>query len=490
VDGQGFNTFGSYVPNASGNQVTFEPLAGGLALGTDYAVSLTGGIVNGAGVPLLPFNSTFSTADGTFGAGGQLRYGNQTGNFALGANYFGSLIAVVDIYLGGVDFGLLVGVYDAGTSLTAPTFFLQDTPGQEVNYPSAALAPDGTAFVAWTTQPTDAGVQLPYYTALVSPYQPTFHSWGPILVLADGGPVPQTPQAVAFNADNGTDGLVAWLGSNGTKQLVQGIYHGSGGWGNAGTIQTDTSASASNLGASADFQGNVLVTWQSLPETGPSEIIGAYLGIDGTLPPPVAVSDPDVLSVNPWSALGITGLGAVTWAVLSAESDGGTASHVFASTFDPQHNPSFSTPVQLDQSVFFADFPQVGVSANGNAVAVWQEPGQIMAAVYTKASGTWSSPQVLDSDPVRLLNGPAVVVDPGGNAVANWVKVTPDAGYQLFGGRYTADGGWHGQQQLTTGVDPVPDIQPGMVIDAQGRTFTITTRLPPDSQYLQYIPFQ
>ena len=44
VSGQGFDTYGSYTLNAASTQATFTPLAGGLALGTDYTVSLTSGI--------------------------------------------------------------------------------------------------------------------------------------------------------------------------------------------------------------------------------------------------------------------------------------------------------------------------------------------------------------------------------------------------------------------------------------------------------------
>lgn len=84
VVGQGFDTYGSYTLNAASTQATFTPLAAGLALGTDYTVSLTAGIADTSGNPLLPFTSTFSTADGTFGSGGTLRPGLDVGAYTLG----------------------------------------------------------------------------------------------------------------------------------------------------------------------------------------------------------------------------------------------------------------------------------------------------------------------------------------------------------------------------------------------------------------------
>lgn len=491
VVGQGFNTFGSFSVNAAGTQATFDPLAGGFALGTNYAVNLTAGIEDTAGTPLLPFRSTFSTADGTFGAGGTLRFTTSTGSYTLGGNYFGSVITAVDLYIGGGvsnDFALKVGVSDAGDNPTVTTF-LQDTAGQEVNHPSVAIAPNGNAFAAWTTQPTDGDAG---FTAFFATFDGTTHVWGPSTRFGDAGvPLPQVPQLVGFNATNGDDGLLVWLEPVGSKQVVFGNYHNAAaGWIGQGQIQTDTGLSASNFTVSADFAGNAIVAWQSEQTAGPSAVVAAYLEINGTFPPPVTVSAPALTSISPQVSLGIGGLGAVVWASTSAETDGGILAHVYAATFDPTRNPNFSAPVQLDSAPEFANFPQVGVAANGNAFAIWQELGAIKTSSYTKASDTWSSPVTLDSDATRLLNGPAVAVDPGGNAIANWLKVTPDAGFQMFGERYTADAGWHGQIQMTTGNDPVEDVQPALVVDGQGRTMTLETRLPSNTTYLEFIPFR
>jgi hypothetical protein len=490
VVGQGFDTYGTYTLNAASTQATFTALAGGLALGTEYTVSLTAGIADTSGNPLLPFTSTFFTEDGTFGSGGTLRFSTPTGSYTLGGNYFGGFVTAADLYIQGTafDFALAVGVSDAGANPQVTTY-LQSVLGQEVNNPSAAIAPDGTALVAWTTQPTDAGTPLTF-TSLVSAYDPTAHTWSSPLTLEGPDPSPQVPMVVAFNATNGTDGIAVWLADGGANQVVHGRYYsGAAGWGMEGGIQSDDVPNASNVSVSADFAGNVLTVWQSETTSGPPQIVAAYLGIDGVVPPTVALSNPEVSSETPQAALGVSGLGAVVWAVYSSATDGGALVHVFASTFDPQRNPSFSPAVQLDTAATFANYARVGVAANGNAFALWQELGAIVTSTYTKATNSWSASTTLDSSPTQLLNGPAVAVDPGGNAVANWVKYTLDAGYQMFGGRYTVDGGWHGQQQLTVGIDPVQDVEPAIVVDAQGRTMTLERRETADTAYLEYIPF-
>lgn len=499
VVGQGFNTFGGFSVDPTSTQATFEPLAGGLALGTDYTVNLTSSINDLKGDPLLAFNSTFSTLDGAFGAGGTLRFATQTGGYTMAGNYYGNLVTAVDIYTGGgtsYDYELMVGISDAGSDPVVTTV-LQNIVGQEVIYPSAAIAPNKAAFVAWMTVPTDAGTPFTY-TALVSAYDAVAQTWGAKTALAGPDPAAQYPQVVAFRPVGGEDGFAVWLQDGGTpgKQAVFYSFHKAGaGWGPYSPLQTDLTLDSANVSAAADFDGNVLVAWESEGESGgPPQIKVVYNAIGGSPTSPLVVSNPTVASVVPQVALGVSGLGAIVWPQQTYLPDAGlNTSHVFAATFDPTLVDTVGTAVQLDSAAAFADYPQVGVAANGNIFVIWQELGAVVSSTYKRIpgdGGTWSAPTVLDSDPVYLVNGPAVAVDPGGNAVAEWLKNTPDAGFQLFGGRYTADAGWYGKTQLAIGGDPVQDFQPTLAVDATGRCFSLDTRSPSDLPYLEYVPFK
>ena len=62
-------------------------------------------------------------------------------------------------------------------------------------------------------------------------------------------------------------------------------------------------------------------------------------------------------------------------------------------------------------------WPVVGVDADGNALAVWNGATGIQAARYTSASGTWSSPDVVNTDSLAVLD---LSVHPGGNAILTW----------------------------------------------------------------------
>jgi len=245
---------------------------------------------------------------------------------------------------------------------------------------------------------------------------------------------------------------------------------------------------------SSDLNGNVLVAWQSeQPGNGPPEIFASYVPVNsGQPPPPVVLSNaPTLSSTIPFASLGYTGMGAVVWAAQNGTNDAGIPIvHIFASTFDPSRNPSFSAPVQLDKAAAFANYPEVGVAANGNAIAFWQELGAVVSSTFTHATNSWSTPFTVDSDTTFAVNGPTIVVDPGGNALAAWVKNSATDGFQMFGGRYTADGGWHGQQRITVGPDPVDDAYPALAVDVRGRGWSLLIREPTTEFYLQYVPFQ
>jgi Bacterial Ig-like domain len=488
VVGQGFVTPGDYLVTAT--TATYIPDAGGLALGTDYTVNLTAAIKDGQGNTLLPLTSTFSTRDGTWGSGGTLEF--PTGDWAMASDYAGGLITGVDILIEGTfnDYGLLVGASLPGD---APILnhFLQNAVGSEVVSPSVAVANDGFGFVSWTSFPTDAGTPFAF-TGRVAVYDAFAQTWGPAIQLGPSDPsVAQFPIVAA-----GGSAIAVWTENNGGTPLIFESHYDflDAVWQDGGTVQTNFSLGGTNPSVSVDNDGNALIVWQSEQSGGgPTVILARYLSITGNNPPPVQVSNAAASSsTSPFVSLGITGFGAVVWPQQTGETDAGIPIvHVFASTFDPNANPNFSAPVQLDKAAIFATFPEVGVAANGNALAIWQELGAAVSSTYDYATKTWSAPFTLDSDTTFAVNGPTIVVDPGGNALATWVKNGATDGFQMYGGRYTADGGWHGQQRITVGADAVSDAYPALVVDSRGRGWALMPREPSSgSFYLQYVPFQ
>jgi Bacterial Ig-like domain len=502
VIGQGFTAFSEFVANSASTEVTWLPIGGSLSLGTDYTVHLTADIKDGAGKALTPFTSTFSTQDGAWQSGGVLRYTNSTYTCALATNYFGNIATVVELFIPDSsynnDYGLAGGVSAAGEfPTTDQTPNIQNLVGEQAFAPSAGMAIDLTAFAAWTNFLTDAGAPLPY-TPMVSVADPTSGIWSAPLQLDDAGSVPQLTRVVGLN---GGTGFAVWLHTTSSatpKRVVFARYYdaANGGWLSPGGLQTDTSVGASNVSIAGNLVGSALVAWQSEQATsdgGPPQIIAASAP-GATFPTPVVLSDTTLPSEFPFVGLGVYGTGAVVWQTGTPQTDGGITFHIFGSTFDPSQASSFAAPVQLDSATTTsAQFAQVGVAANGNAVAVWQQfdstANSVASSTYNSATHSWSAPVLLDSDPSQGVYGPAVVVDPGGNALASWFKGT-ELTHQIMAGRYTADAGWHGVMQISTGPDTVENLQLLMVVDGFGRGYAVDTRLSTTAEYIEFIPFQ
>jgi hypothetical protein len=148
------------------------------------------------------------------------------------------------------------------------------------------------------------------------------------------------------------------------------------------------------------------------------------------------------------------------------------ANHVSGRAFSP--TAGWGGPIQLDLSTS-AWNPDVGIDAQGNAVAVWlQAPGYVAAGYYDAATATWGAPARLTST-VSREDYPRVAMNASGSAVAVWEANTFTTFWQPLGSRFTAGNGW--SAPVSTSPGSTMDNQPSqtLVIDAAGNA-TMTFR--------------
>jgi len=73
-----------------------------------------------------------------------------------------------------------------------------------------------------------------------------------------------------------------------------------------------------------------------------------------------------------------------------------------------------------------AEFPQVVVDGNGNALAAWQQfdgiRTNILANQYTAATGRWGTAELIETDNAGHAYAPQLAVDSSGNALAVWFQ--------------------------------------------------------------------
>lgn len=130
---------------------------------------------------------------------------------------------------------------------------------------------------------------------------------------------------------------------------------------------------------------------------------------------------------------------------------------------------SWETPILLEtDDSGDANYPQVAFDSAGNAMAVWQQSGNILANRYT-ATG-WGTPQVIDSA-AGSADRPQVAFDPEGNAMAVWYQ--SDSGYNsVYANRYTAGSGWGTAEKIET-TDSGDADKPQVAVDSDGNAIAV-----------------
>jgi hypothetical protein len=497
VDGQGFATFGVYTASSNATRETFTPIAAGLAVGTEYTVKLTAEIKDLQGRALTPFQSTFTTSDGVWQSDSSYTNPANTnlGDYSVAANYFGEVIAAVDVQIpdAGTSYSLSAGVSsgvlaDGNTPNIDKDVYYVTT--QEVFGPQVAISGNGRGFVAFNV--ISGGTNY----AKASTYDPGTQSWAASVDL----PVPLATPAleatvVALPAGNA---VAAWVESVSAKFKVKSRAYGASlGWGaSAFFIQSDANADCEDLRLATDLSFDVLAIWSDIGPS-PEQVQVSYFPGTGNFSTPVPLSDLTVAGSSPDIALGYYGKGGAVWQAGATPA----TTHVFGRAFDPSANPAFGALKQIDTSPTNAILPRIGAAANGDLVAIWIEDttagGRVMTSRFTASNGTWGAPEVLVSDTAAPPAGAALTVDAGGNVLAVWLQQTGSAAYQAYARRFTVTGGWtpalgSPATRLTSGTDPVYGA-PQMAVDALGLGSVFVSRLDtsvtPNLLYLDYIAF-
>ncbi|HXX32035.1 MAG TPA: Ig-like domain-containing protein [Myxococcaceae bacterium] len=499
VTGQGFVTFGNYAANSDSTAVTFTPLAAGLAQGTEYTVNLTAAIKDGAGNTLQPFQSKFTTADGTWQSDTTYTASTNIGDFSVAASYFGEIVAAADVQIppstsdywslyAGVSAGVLAG--GNTPNIDQPVY---NVATDAVFSPQVSISSNGRAFVAFSVFSGTSS-----YFSKASTYDPTTSSWSSVIDL----PVPPSPNTsdatvVALPSGNG---IAAWLeqSTTGTNYNVKTRPYGAtSGWSTTDFfIQNDTTADCFNLRLATDVLFyDVLAAWTQTGGTN-SVIEVSYFNGTGNFQVPFGISDSTVASDEADIALGYYGKGGAVW---RAQTGGNY--HIWARNFDPTVGGLFGALKQIDNAPTSAFTPRIGAAANGNLVAVWIQSagssgGSVVAARYDASTGTWASPETLVTDTNNQPTGAVVTVDPGGNAIAVWQEQSGSV-LAAYARRYTVSGGWSPPlaspaTRLTTGNDTINSaFTPAAAVDALGlgSVFVSRTNSTNSNIYLDYIPY-
>ncbi len=121
--------------------------------------------------------------------------------------------------------------------------------------------------------------------------------------------------------------------------------------------------------------------------------------------------------------------------------------------------------------------PQVAVDPEGNAIAVWHQSDGTRFNIWSNrcTTGTWGTPELIETDNVGDAVEPQIAVDPGGNAIAVWYQ---DDGtfYTIWSNRYTSLSDTWGTAELIEKMVPAPAghaMHPQIAVDSDGNAVAV-----------------
>ena len=245
-------------------------------------------------------------------------------------------------------------------------------------------------------------------------------------------------------------------------------------WGVPELIEENNFGPARFPQVATDAEGNAFAVWQQSDGLNLNIWANRYTRSDLWGDAEV-IGLPDVGPVGlPQLAVDPSGVAHAIWAQSDAE-----VAHVYTSQYAPSEG-DWSAPelVQTNEITEARNDPQIGVDAEGNAIAVWIQRdiegfGNVVWANRYTPGGRWGEAEPIEAgEPILHGLGIDVAVSPNGNAVAVWTRSEAVLKGELWSNRYTVGSGWGADEII--GVEGLGVVQaPRVAIDANGNAHAV-----------------
>ncbi len=266
--------------------------------------------------------------------------------------------------------------------------------------------------------------------------------------------------------------VVVWERQEGARYVIQASYGSAAGavWSEPVDLSAPGQA-AGNPQVAVNAQGEATAVWQSYGEG--DYYIQSANGLigHGTWGEPVDLSVAGQVAANPRVAVKAAGQAVAVWEWGGIE----FTPYTVQGAVRPATG-RWGPPIDLSAGgANGADYPDVTVDAQGDAVAVWEiregTASSVQSAVWTAASGAWKAP--VDLSPAGTSAGsPQVAVDPDGDAIAVWSSWLTGGSEDFIQGAIRPAGGeWQPPVHISsTGHDR---FSPQVAMDEEGNAVAL-----------------
>lgn len=331
--------------------------------------------------------------------------------------------------------------------------------GQESRQPDPQVAVDGRgrAVAVWKARVGDA-------TSLQVADRRADGPWSDPVTISAADRHAYEPQ-IAVAPNGGT--TVSWGSSRRTgddpiDEIVWAAHRPAGGsWGPPVKLAED--ALRPHVGV--DAEGNTVAVWRQGGDI--PAVRTATLPVGGSWSSPVTLSDPGQSAGPPRVAVNASGAAVVAWL-----GHDGTDWRVQAASRSA--GGTWSAPTTVSGPGRSAEWPEVAIDRQGNAVVVWRRRGVVNVDVDAvqiadlPAGGSWTAPFTVTPDYAHALD-PNVVFDEFGNVHAVW-RQSNGSNWQTMAARRPAGEPWGYHYQMS--VDGQNAFHPVIAVDGQGNAIT------------------
>ncbi len=277
--------------------------------------------------------------------------------------------------------------------------------------PAIAVGPDGTTITAHRGDP--------YATSpvLVSVHEPG-GTWTAPIDVTDGAP--GYDPALAVDTD-GTQ-TIAWIGQGAGSGIYTRTRTRGGSWGPTQRLSGVGEKGCASLRLATGQAGDVTAVWTHREfgaDAATIEVVGAARR-GGTWTSPMAIEVPANDARDLDLVCGAAGSCTAAWTQLV-----GPRTQIRSSTLAAGAT-AWTTPATLASGASDLDSPQLAVDAAGTETAVWRRrssPSHAIEASRRQPGGAWEPPVVL-SDTAHSAFAPDVAVSPEGVATAVWQRAS------------------------------------------------------------------
>jgi len=308
------------------------------------------------------------------------------------------------------------------------------------------------------------------YSLWANRYVAATDSWGgtPVVIENDNSGRADSPQ-VAMDA--GGNAIAVWQQSDGVRtNIMANRYDAATGlWGaTAQLLETDNAGDAQYPQVAVDGNGNAMAVWEQFD--------GAHLNIRGNRYDVATKSwgaaqriDTNAAGDADYTQVVMLGNGN---ALAIWEQFDGTIYHVWACRYTVA-NGSWDAPRAVETEANHAIAPRI-VKDGGNAAAIWMQGSveiwNIMANRYDAATDSWGTPQLVETDNTNSAYTPQLAMDSSGNGLAVWEQ-SDGTRDNIWANKYTS-GVW-GTAQLIESDNSGGAFDPLIVMDNSGNAIVV-----------------